>query len=334
MDILTQGLLGAVLAQAVARQGEAKRAAGIGFFAGLLADADVLIRSSQDSLLAIEYHRHFTHAVFFIPFGALVAALLLWPLLRRRVAFPRIYLFSLLGYSLSGFLDACTSYGTHLFWPLTEARVAFNIISIIDPLFTLTLLLACIYSIRRGGAWVARVGLSVAGAYLLLGWTQLQRAEAVMEGFAQSRGHQLERLVVKPTLGNLLLWRSVYYHDGHFYVDAVRLGVFSASRVYTGGQVQRFRPEQELAGLGETSVLYQDVQRFLSFSDDYVAYHPDHDDVLADIRYSNQPTGLDPLWGIRIDRDQPQQHASFATYRNMSRDKRERFYTMLLGNDL
>lgn len=64
MDLLTQSLIGAGLAQAGARRDELRMATGIGLVAGLLADADVLIQSSADPLLQIEYHRHFTHSLF------------------------------------------------------------------------------------------------------------------------------------------------------------------------------------------------------------------------------------------------------------------------------
>lgn len=77
MDLLTQGLLGGVLAQSVARKEEKKLATLVGIAAGLLADADVLISSSSDPLLNIEYHRHFTHSLLFIPFGAAIALALL-----------------------------------------------------------------------------------------------------------------------------------------------------------------------------------------------------------------------------------------------------------------
>ncbi len=40
----------------------------------VIPDMDVLIRSASDPLLAIEYHRHFTHALAFIPVGGLIAA--------------------------------------------------------------------------------------------------------------------------------------------------------------------------------------------------------------------------------------------------------------------
>ena len=59
------------------------------------------------------------------------------------MSFKQIYLFSFLGYFSHGLLDACTSYGTVLFWPLSNQRVGLNIISIIDPLFTGVILIFC-----------------------------------------------------------------------------------------------------------------------------------------------------------------------------------------------
>ena len=235
MDILTQGLLGAALAQSVAKPNEARLATAVGFLSGLLADADALIRSSHDPLLTLEYHRHFTHSIFFVPIGGLIAALLLWPFFRHRLRFGRLYVFALLGYSLSGFLDACTSYGTHLLWPLSDTRIAWSIISIVDPVFTLTLLAAAAYALLKRTPRAAQVGLGLAGVYLLVGWVQLQRAETFARELAEARGHSIERLVVKPTLGNLVLWRSIYQNADTFHIDAVRVGMAS-ERVYAGGR--------------------------------------------------------------------------------------------------
>ena len=106
MDLLTQGLLGATMAQSGAKQQETRLATGIGFFAGIVADLDILIQSSNDPLLNIEFHRHFTHSLLFVPLGALIAALLLWPFLRKRLPFARLYWFALLGYCLSDVLAA------------------------------------------------------------------------------------------------------------------------------------------------------------------------------------------------------------------------------------
>ncbi|MCR4303344.1 MAG: metal-dependent hydrolase, partial [Gallionella sp.] len=211
MDLLTHGLLGGTLAQACSRKTETRAATTVGFLAALLADADALIQSSADPLLTLEYHRQFTHSLIFIPFGALLVSLILWLAFRKFVqplGFRRIYLYALLGCATSGFLDACTSYGTHLLWPFTGERIAWSIIPIFDPLFFLILGAAMVTGLRRHRTLPARIGLLLAAAYLSAGWLQHQRAEDAMRATALLRGHAAERLTVKPTMGNLLLWRS------------------------------------------------------------------------------------------------------------------------------
>ncbi len=331
MDLLTQGLLGVNLAVTRAQKNEIGLATGIGFFAGIVADADILIQSEQDPLLTIEFHRHFTHSLFFVPFGALIAAALLWPFLRKRLVFSRLYLFCLLGYSLSGVLDALTSYGTHLLWPLVENRLALNIISVIDPIFTLALLIAAIMAFRKKSAAPAIWGLIFAGFYLLIGYMQLQRAEVITLTIAESRHHKIERMLVKPTLGNLILWRSIYEHDGRFYVDAVRVSFFSEPLVYPGESVEKFIKTSYFDRLPRDSVLAGDIDRFNKFSDNFIALQSGEQDLLVDIRYSSLPNSIAPLWAIEMNLEQPEQHAQFRVFRSMSKALREEFMSLLMG---
>jgi inner membrane protein len=333
VDLLTQGLAGAVVAQSAARGVPARLAISIGFFAGLLADADILLSAADDPLFNIEYHRHFTHSLFFIPFGALVAALVAWPFVRRRLRFPTIYLLAVLGFLPSGLLDVCTSFGTQWLWPLYDERLAWNIIAIIDPLFTLILLVAVILAWRRDSVWPARVGVGLAVLYLLLGLAQRERAAELATELAAGRGHAVERLEVKPTLGNLVLWRSIYQSGEHFYVDALRIGFLTPARVYPGESVARFAPEH-LPGLDPDSRLANDIARFTRFSDGFVALHPQQPNVLGDVRYALLPNSVAPLWGIELDVTQPDRHVAFLTFRQTDAALRRAFLAMLRGRDL
>ena len=330
MDIITQALLGATLTQSVARKSELKYAAVVGSVAGILADADILIQSSTDSLLTIEYHRHFSHALVFIPIGALIAALILWPFLRNKLSFTRLYLYSLMGYSMSGLLDACTSYGTHLLWPFSEERIAWSIISIFDPVFTFILLLSMIVALRRQSSAVARTGLALAALYMTVGVMQSQRIETAVEALALSRNHPIERLIVKPTIGNLVLWRSIYESENFYYIDAIRAG-FGNSKLYPGTRIKKL-DSSEITGIAQVdSTLYNDILRFQDFSDGYTAFHPERQDIIGDVRYAMLPTSASPLWGIEFDANKPQQHARYQFYRNMTTTDKELFMSMLLG---
>lgn len=327
MDLITQGLVGATIAQAGAKPSEVRLASFVGFCAPLLADADALIRSSEDPLLVLENHRHFTHALVFIPVGALVASLLLWLLLRKRLGFKPIYYYAFLGYATAGFLDACTSYGTHLLWPFSDGRIAWSIISIIDPVFSIGLIAALVFGLIKKKTNGATAGVVFAAAYLLLGVIQHGRAESVALAEGQQRGHTLERLIVKPTLGNLMLWRTVYESEGMYYVDAVRVGL--KGTVFSGNTIEVFDINHDLPLLNDQSVVYRDIQRFELFSDGFLAWHPDHPTVLGDIRYAMVPTSIRPLWGIEVNLDEPDEHVPFNTYRTLSDAERKAFMAML-----
>ncbi|MFC1681601.1 metal-dependent hydrolase [Pseudomonadota bacterium] len=331
MDIVTQGLLGATIAQAGARPNEVRLASLVGFCAPLLADADALIRSTADPLLFLEYHRHFTHALLFIPVGALLASLLLWPLLRKRLAFRRIYFFALLGYATAGFLDGCTSYGTHLLWPFSNERIAWSIISIFDPLFSLVLITAIVLGAVKSQPLAARTGMVCAAAYLSLGAIQHDRAESLAQLQAQQRGHIAKRLVVKPTMGNLLLWRSIYESDGMYHVDAVRVGWPGNNKVFEGNRVRAFDISRDLPQLSDQTPVYRDIERFELFSGNFLALHPDRPNVLGDLRYAMLPTSIRPLWGIELDLDEPYEHVTFETYRTMPDAERKAFIAMLVN---
>lgn len=336
MDILTHGLLGGTLAQSCSRKSETRVATIVGFLAALLADADALIRSTADPLLTLEYHRQFTHSLIFIPVGALLASLTLWPVFKafgHSLGFRRIYLYALLGCATSGLLDACTSYGTHLLWPFTDTRVAWSIISIFDLLFSLILAAAMLAGLRWRRTLPARIGLLLAAVYLSIGWFQHQRAENAMRVTALLRGHEAERLTVKPTMGNLLLWRSIYRSGNIYHVDAVRAGLGETARVYPGNAVRAFDLPRDIPGLSQDSTLHQDIRRFDAFSDGYLALHPDDPGLLGDVRYAMLPTSIRPLWGIRLDTRHPEAHVQFEASRRMSSREIERFIGMLRGVD-
>ncbi|MCP4433415.1 MAG: metal-dependent hydrolase [Gammaproteobacteria bacterium] len=331
MDIVTQGLLGATMALSVSRKHETKLAAGIGFAAALLADADTLIRSSNDPLLNIEFHRHFTHSLLFIPVGALIAAILIWPIIKKHLPFRKIYFYALAGYATSGLLDACTSYGTQLLWPFSDERIAWRIIAIVDPVFSLILIVAIIVSLRARKQRNAQFGLLLAGCYLLFGVYQHSRAHDVAVQLAQQRGHTIKRQLVKPTMANLILWRSVYQSDGLFFVDAIRVVPFSDEHIFEGDQVKPFEQQHDMPELDSASALHHDIDRFRYFSDDYVILDPAREKVLVDLRYSMLPNGLAPLWGIDMNVGSTWQHAQFVNFRDGGVETRLRFVDMLMG---
>lgn len=335
MDPLSQGVLGAALPQAIVKKDDLKAAGIFGFYGGLLADLDVLIRSNTDPILFLEFHRQFTHSLIFIPLGGLLGALFIWLILKRfllfkSLGFAKLFLFVTLGYATHGFLDACTTYGTQLFWPFSNYRVAWNIVSIIDPLFTLPILGFVLTAAFKKKLWAGRLALIWALAYLGLGVMQNHRGVKAVHELATSRGHHPNRADAKPSLGNLVLWKLTYEFEGRFYVDAVHL--WREPKFYQGESVEQFSLARDFPDLDPKSRQAQDIERFRWFSNDHLALKPGAPDVVADMRYSILPHQVNPLWGIRIRTDQPNQHVVYETYRDLK--DRSLFFSMLIGANL
>ncbi|MBF0456146.1 MAG: metal-dependent hydrolase [Magnetococcales bacterium] len=332
MDIVTQGIIGAWAAQALAKPGEIRRATMIGLVAGLPADADIFIRSSTDPLLTLDFHRQFTHALVFIPIGALIVAGLLWVFFKSAIPFGQLYRYAFAGYATSGLLDAFTSYGTQLLWPFSDARISWSLISVVDPLFSLTLILLLWFGLRRHTAGFAKLGTLFIGGYFLVGLSQQAQAASVVVALAKERGHPIERMVVKPTMGNLLVWRTIYQSGGLYHITAVRVTPFGRSQYHAGEPLPLFRFDTDLDRWPKDSTLVSDVHRFKHFSNGYVALHPDNPRILGDVRYSLLPFDARPLWGITLRPDQPDQHVPFENDRSQIAEAMEIFPKLLTGS--
>ncbi|MDO9272319.1 MAG: metal-dependent hydrolase [Rugosibacter sp.] len=314
---MTQGVLGAFVAQAHGSKQTLAKAAAIGALAGMAPDLDVLIRSSTDPLLMLDYHRQFTHSLFFIPFGGLLCSWLLYPLLGKRwqLSYRQVLIWCLLGFATHGVLDWCTSYGTKLLWPFSNERYALDIISIIDPLFTLPLLALTFLAARtRQRAYVA-FAWAWGALYLTLGFVQHERAEAMALDLAQSRHHAVARLEVKPSFGNLAVWKSMYTSEGKLYVDAVKPGLVT-SRVWPGQSIALLEVKRDFPWLDPASQQAQDIARFNAASIGFLAPDPANPLHVGDMRYSLLPHHIDPLWGIRLSANAPTDaHVGFYTHR-------------------
>lgn len=322
--------MGAGLAQTQARGRVLVTAGLLGAMSGMAPDLDVLIQSSTDPLLFLEYHRQFTHALVFIPVGALICALVGYYFLRHRLSFAQTYLFCFLGYATHALLDACTSYGTQLFWPFTNQRFDWSNVSVVDPLFTLPLLLAVVLAARRRSRWFAVAGLCWALTYLGLGVVQRERAETLALTLATERGLTLDSLEVKPAFASLLLWRSIAETDRHYYIDGLRLGFSGA--IFPGDRLTKLDTAEQFPWLDKQSQQAKDLARFEWFSQSYLALHPSKPNTLVDARYSMLPNGLESLWQVTLRPDLgPQQHIEYQAVRDANPTVLERFYSMLFS---
>jgi inner membrane protein len=328
MDPISQGVLGASWAQARTGRERLPVAGLLGAVAGLAPDLDTLIQSANDPLLFLEYHRQFTHSLAFAPVGALVCTLLLYQAVRARLRFGEAYLSCLLGFASHGLLDACTSYGTELLWPFSDTRVAWSIIAVVDPGFTLPILVLVMLAAYRKRIRYAQLAVVWAAVYLALAVVQHGRAEAAGGAIAAERGHRPVRLEVKPAFASLLLWKIIYEFDGRYYVDAVRTG-FALTR-YPGASISKLDIRRDFPWLDPGSRQAADVERFRHISDDFLAVDPAEPARIVDMRYSMVPNEISAFWAIVLDqRTPPDEHVGFVTTRQAAPEQARRLFDML-----
>ena len=340
MDPLTQGVIGVVAAQQVAKRQVLVVASVLGALSGMAPDLDVLISSNTDPLLALEYHRHVTHSLFFIPFGGLICALVFSIIFRRWIDsaglnFKQVLIFCTLGYATHGFLDSCTTYGTQLLWPFSDIRVAWNTISIIDPLYTLPLLFLVTLAIVKRKKLILSKQLSLCAlcwvlAYTALGIIQRERVETAARQIAEARGHTPISVEAKPSFANILLWKVVYRTESRYYVDAVRAS-WQVTH-YKGSSIAQLNVSRDFPWLDKNSQQARDVERFRWFSNDYLAVSPRFPHRIIDMRYSFIPNQVKGMWGIELTPgEDSDQHVRYVADRERDGNTFKILWNMILG---
>lgn len=226
MDSVSQLALGAAVGVAVmGRRASLTRAAAWGAVLGTLPDLDVFVEHG-DPMLNMVLHRAESHALFWLSLaapllGAGIARLHdQWPLWRRWSLAAWLALIT------HPLLDTLTIYGTQLALPFSNHPYGLGSVFVIDPLYTLPLLLgvlaALVWRNQLDRALRANaLGLVLSTAYLLWGMAVQHHVRVLAQDSLARQGVQAETLLVTPTAFNSLLWRVVattptQYHEGFY----------------------------------------------------------------------------------------------------------------------
>ena len=239
MDSVTQFALGAGVGLAfLGRRLGPRRAAMVGGVLGTLPDLDVFYPFA-DPVDSFVLHRGASHSLIVhaaaTPLIGEGLLRLFRPLRDRRwLTWGAVYA-CLATHAL---LDALTVYGTRIFWPLLPEPVGIGSIFIIDPLYTVPLLIVLVWALCSG-TWSVRLRRAVIGCLGLtsayLGWTLIAQQVAVARADAilEDRGIEAERLLATPTPFNSLLWRAIAVEgERYFNLYIPVLGPADAASVY------------------------------------------------------------------------------------------------------
>jgi inner membrane protein len=227
MDPLTHGLLGATIGVAAFGRRLGWRGVAAGAVVSMAPDLDVVMNASGPMGEWL-YHRGMTHSLWFAPvvgaaLGFAVGARREGPARDRR-SWTLLFVLALLSHPL---LDWCTSYGTQLLAPFSARRFALDAVAIIDPAYSLLLLLPLLvaagWGVRsRGASLTGGAALLLATAYLGYGLALNRVAEDRARAELAAEGMGAAEVRAYPTLLQLYL-RRIVARDG----DRVRVGWLS-----------------------------------------------------------------------------------------------------------
>ncbi|MEO9569943.1 MAG: metal-dependent hydrolase [Polaribacter sp.] len=211
MDSLTQIILGAAVGEAVLGRKIGNKAMLYGAIAGTIPDLDVLASFFTDTVTSLEIHRGFTHSVLFTLLFSPILAFIVSKYERYKNVKNWFWLF-FWAFITHPILDAQTTWGTQLFWPL-DIRLAFKNVFVIDPLYTVPFLVFLILTMFQKRMTKKRrlynnLGLIISSFYLLI--TLILKGISY-QNFTKELNYQnikYRYIETKPTPLNTILWTA------------------------------------------------------------------------------------------------------------------------------
>jgi inner membrane protein len=198
VDSLTHTLTGAVIARAVDDEKIGNWGTIAGLAMGIFPDTDFVLGLFNRQFY-LEYHRDFTHSLLLIPFYSLFFS---WLFVRisRRPHFWSFYKICLPVLVSHVILDLLTSYGTMVFSPFFEHRYAWDLVFIIDLIFSGIIILPLLVSLfwRKRTPWICRGSLFGLILYILFCWVQHNQAIALAKVFAKNVNEEVMEVASLP----------------------------------------------------------------------------------------------------------------------------------------
>ncbi len=323
MDTITQGLLGAVTAQLGFRQHIGRDATLVATVAAIVPDMDIIVRPfleltgiESSALAGLGVHRGISHSLLITPITAFLLALLWW-WCRRGVPqqdppkFLALYACTFIAVLSHPLLDVCTSYGTQLLTPITNARYAIDAIAIIDIIYSpilIVTLLVCFIARKtakhpKKASLIAGItGFTLSVIYIAAGYTckhiAIAQAKPVIEQLHPAANTAQYRAY--PQLGSIFVWRITRRTDTDWTAGRVNVlfgPVHDKSR-WNNAPIETSPWIEKADKLPHTQAFNNFAMNQLRATYDkrsgfrIVDYH--------DMRYGSSPESLTSLWSLQV----------------------------------
>lgn len=230
MDSLTQIVLGAACGEAVLGKKIGNKALLFGAIGGTIPDLDVFIGRLlySNKIQAMAFHRGFMHSILFAVLGCFIFGFITFKLydfgIRKETTNLKnwiwLFFWSIFTHPI---LDCFTPYGTQLFAPFSDYRVAFNNISVVDPLYTLPFLICMIIVLFFKRTNIKRIkytkaGIYISSCYMIFTLVNKMYIDLVFKNSFEKAGINYLRFSAQPTIFNNILWYSVAETETKYYM--------------------------------------------------------------------------------------------------------------------
>ncbi len=230
MDSLTQIVLGAACGEVVLGKKIGNKALMFGAIGGTIPDLDVLVGSMLygNEIDAMLFHRGFMHSIVFSILAAFGLGWLVYKLYnsgKRLNTTTQKDWISLFFWSLftHPILDCFTPYGTQLFAPFSNYRVALNTIAVADVLYTTPFLICMLVLMffnrktEKRRLWL-KIGLGISSVYMLFTVFNKMYVDSVFKSSLYEQAIVFERFSTQPSILNNILWYGIAETDDNYQV--------------------------------------------------------------------------------------------------------------------
>ncbi len=200
------------------------------------------------------------------------------------VTFKEWYWLFFLALATHWILDCFTAYGTQIFQPFSDYRVAFNNIAVVDPIYTLPFLICVIIVATLKRNTQKRkvynlLGIGLSSAYMLLTLINKVTVDNIFDKALSHRQLEVSRCQCSPTILNNILWSCVAEAPDQFYV-----GQYSLFDTDPNFHLLNEIPKQDSIHTHLAS--QEDYKTLLWFSKNYLAAFPTDSVIyLSDLRF-------------------------------------------------
>ena len=230
MDSITQIVLGAACGEAVLGKKIGNRALLFGAIGGTIPDLDVFVGKLlfNNEIDAMAFHRGFMHSFLFAILAAIGFGMLVFWIYNRGKRYGMttqkewmwLFFASIFTHPI---LDSFTAYGTQLFAPFSNYRVAFNNIAVADPFYTFPFLTALIIMMCFKRTSTKRrlflyLGLGFSSLYMLSTLVNKYHVNRVYKQALAEQKFDYIRFQTQPTILNNILWYGIAETSDAYYV--------------------------------------------------------------------------------------------------------------------